>query len=133
MIENYLRRGEDDYFQNVHIKSILNPRVTIDMDNPHSARYRDGYYCISEHGSCMFFSYFYDGTCRRIRINHYFSKSETQLVGKNKRGWPVGDLQRDDEKELYEASVECNKIYDPIMLRYVDAVKREMEEMTKKP
>ena len=126
-IENYLYRAEDDYPQNVHIKTILNPRVTLSVENPHCARYRDGYYCISEHGTCMFFSYFYDGQCQRIRINHYFSKSEEQLVAKNRRGWPVGDLHRDDTKELAEATGPCNQIYDPILTRYVPAVREALK------
>lgn len=125
-IENYLYRGEDDYFQNVHIKTIYNPRVVDHVDNPHNGRYRQGYYTISEHGSMIPFLYFYDGHCDILRINHYFSKSEAQILAKNKRGWPVGDLKRDDATELFEASVNCNKVYDPIMLRYVEAVKERM-------
>ena len=131
VIENYTMRGEDDYFQNVHIKTIYNPRVVEYVDNPHNGHYRNGYYTISEHGSIIPFLYFYDGHCDRLRINHYFSKSEAQIVEKNRRGWPVGDLKRDDAIELYEASVNCNKIHDPIMLRYVDEVKKRMENLPK--
>ena len=126
VIENYLHRAEDDYYQNVHIKTIYNPRVVSYVDNPHNGHYRDGYYTISENGSLIPFLYFFDGQCKKLRINHYFSKSEEQVVEKNRRGWPVGDLVRDDEKELYEASVNCNKVYDPIMLRYADAVKSKI-------
>lgn len=130
VIENYLQRAEDDYYQNVHIKTIYNPRVVDYVDNPHNGHYRDGYYTISENGSLIPFLYFYDGMCKKLRINHYFSKSEEQVIEKNRRGWPVGDLHRDDEKELYEASVNCNKVYDPIMLRYVDAVRKAMGDKT---
>ncbi len=129
VIENYLQRAEDDYYQNVHIKTIYNPRVVTYVDNPHNGHYRDGYYTISENGSLIPFLYFYDGMCKRLRINHYFSKSEEQVLEKNRRGWPVGDLIRDDEKELFEASVNCNKIYDPIMLRFADAVKENMKQV----
>ena len=128
VIENYLQRAEDDYYQNVHIKTIYNPRVVFYVDNPHNGHYRDGYYTISENGSLIPFLYFYDGQCKKLRINHYFSKSEEQVIEKNRRGWPVGDLVRDDEKELYEASVNCNKVYDPILLRYAGEVRRAMGE-----
>ena len=128
VIENYLQRAEDDYYQNVHIKTIYNPRVVSYVDNPHNGHYRDGYYTISENGSLIPFLYFYDGQCKKLRINHYFSKSEEQVIEKNRRGWPVGDLVRDDEKELYEASVNCNKVYDPILLRYAGEVRRAMGE-----
>lgn len=129
VLENYLQRAEDDYYQNVHVKTIYNPRVVNYVDNPHNGHYRDGYYTISENGSLIPFLYFYDGQCKKLRINHYFSKSEEQMIEKNRRGWPVGDLVRDDDKELYEASVNANKIYDPILLRYADAVKKAMEEI----
>ena len=127
VIENYTMRAEDDYFQNVHIKTIYNPRVVTLIDNPHNGHYRDGYYTISEHGSMIPFLYFYDSRCDLLRINHYFSKSEAQVIEKNRRGWPVGDLKRDDDTELFEASVNCNKIEDPILVRYADKVRARME------
>ncbi len=128
VMENYLYRGEDDYYQNVHIKTIYNPRVVTHVDNPHNGHYRDGYYTISEHGSLIPFLYFYDGQCKKLRINHYFSKSEEEIIAKNRRGWPVGDLVRDDAKEVYEASVNCNKVYDPILLPYAKEVKKRLGE-----
>lgn len=127
IIENYKNRAEDDYFQHAHIKSIYNPRVVSSIGNPHFGYFRDSaWITISENGSAIFNSYFYDSMCKKIRINHYFSKSEQELVSKNKRGWPDKDLYREDSKELYEAGVNCNKVYDPIMDRYVDEIKAKL-------
>jgi len=123
IIENYNYRAEDDYFQNVHIKSIYNPRVVMEIKNPHFGYLHPDWICISEKGSYIPGPFFYDSRCEKLRINHYFSKSEEELLSKNQRGWPDGDLQRDDSKELYEAKVNCNKVYDPIMERYIEGVK----------
>jgi len=127
IIENYLYRAEDDYFQNVHIKSIYNPRIVADINNPHYADLNPGWACITEKGSYIPGSYFYDSKCELVRVNHYFSKSEEELVAKNRRGWPDRDLQRDDDNEIFEASVNCNKVYDPIMQRYVAPLKERMK------
>ncbi len=127
LIENYKYRAENDYWQNVHIKSIYNPRTVNRIDNPHFGQLASKYICISEKGSYIPKSYFYDSACEKIRINHYFSKSEEELVSKNQRGWPDRDLYREDSKEIHEASVECNKVYDPIMDRYIEALKERMK------
>lgn len=127
VIENYKYRAHKDYWQNVHIKSIYNPRTVTRIDNPHFGYFVDQYVCISEKGSYIPKSYFYDSACEKLRINHYFSKSEEELISKNKRGWPDRDLYREDEKEIREASVYCNEVYDPIMDRYIDAVKERMK------
>lgn len=127
LFENYKYRAEDDYFQNAHIKSVVNPRVVTNVSNPHFAGYIKDYVCISEKGSYIPASYFYDSTCSKLRINHYFSKSEEELVSKNLRGWPDHDLQRDNEKEIYEASVNCVKVYDPLMDKYIDELKQNMK------
>ncbi len=127
IIEHYKYRGEDDFYQNVHIKTIYNPRVVSNISNPHYGSFiSDKWINISENGSYIRGSYFYDSMCKKIRINHYFSKSEEELVSKNKRGWPDRDLYRPDEKELYEAGVMCNKVYDPIMDKFVDEVKKRL-------
>jgi hypothetical protein len=126
VIENYKYRAEDDYFQNAHIKSIYNPRMVTDIHNPHCGHFADDFICISEKGSYIPHSYFYDSVCAKLRINHYFAKSEEELVSKNQRGWPDRDLQRDDDTEIFEASVNCNKVFDPIMDRYIAPLKERL-------
>jgi hypothetical protein len=81
--------------------------------------------CISDKGATIPFKYFYDSQCTKIRINHYFSKSEDEFRNKiEKRGWPDGEHDRNVENEMYEATVNCNKVYDDVMKKYVDKVKK---------
>lgn len=128
-IEEYNYRAQDEYFQNVHIKTIMNPRVVINMPDPHYVLMRKGWICVSDKGSTIPFKYFYDSQCTKLRINHYFSKSEEEFRNKiEKRGLPDGEHDRNVEQELYEATVNCNEVYDDVMKKYVDEVKKRMGE-----
>jgi hypothetical protein len=73
-------------------------------------------------------AYFYDGACTKLRINHYFAKSEEELLSKNQRGWPDGDMKQDEQQMIFAASVECNKVYDPIMDKYIAPLKEQLGE-----
>ncbi|MBE5948040.1 MAG: hypothetical protein E7261_03315 [Lachnospiraceae bacterium] len=130
LIENYNYRAEDTAPFCIHIKSICNPRVITGFLNPHAPVYAQGYYCISEKGSYIPSAYFYDSKCELLRINHYRSKSEEELLEKLERGTPDRVYKEPDEmaiaKSLHIATVEHNKVYDPIMEPYVDELKKRL-------
>ena len=125
VLEAYLYRARDDYSQNCHIKTICDPcTVSGFTTNPHAPGYKQGYTGISEKGSYLFNSpYFYDASYSRLRINHYYSKSEEDFLGKIKRGWPDQphrEIEISDpvmKKRFEEAKHECNEVYDDIMLK----------------
>jgi glycosyltransferase involved in cell wall biosynthesis len=125
LFENYRYRAEDDAEENVHIKTICNPRIVEDFPNPHSVKYIPDYFTVSENGSLIPTAMFYDSSCRKLRLNHYISKSEEEFLEKNRRGWPDRDLQLEKDA-LYKATVEYSKVYDPIMNRYIDELKRRV-------
>lgn len=130
-IENYMYRASDDYFQNVHIKTIFIPRVITNIMNPHFPYMKEGWRNISENGSMIPHSYFYDSTCKKLRINHYFCKSEEEFMQKLQRGWP--DRVHEElakariDKEMNFAVGACNEIYDPIMQKYIPELKKRLE------
>lgn len=131
-MENYMYRAPDDYFQNVHIKTIFIPRIITNIDNPHFPHMRKDWRNISENGSTIPYSYFYDGMCKKLRINHYFCKSETEFMEKLKRGWP--DRVHEElakariNKEMDYAMNTCNEIYDPIMEKYISELKKRLKK-----
>lgn len=47
-IEEYNYRAEDEYFQNAHIKTIMNPRVVVNMPDSHYVLMFKGWICISD-------------------------------------------------------------------------------------
>lgn len=125
VIQNYLFRGKDCYIENVHIKSVVNPRV-VSKCEIHHMHYYPGFQCISENGTAIYEPFFPERSCSKLRINHYCSKSEEDLWLKFNRGW----LNEDDEDDILEKYNErlkelevCNEIYDPIMLKYMNKLK----------
>ncbi|MDD6827750.1 MAG: glycosyltransferase [Oscillospiraceae bacterium] len=89
LIDNYYLRAEDFDSDNSHIKTIANPRRIVEFaSNSHEAVMRPGYFCISENGSPIVGPMFYESTCNKLRVNHYFSKSKESFIKKHKRGWP---------------------------------------------
>lgn len=125
IFENYRYRAEDDHKYSTHIKTVCNPRVVVDITDPHFVKYIPDYFTVSENCSTINGSTFYDAACKKLRLNHYRSKSEEEFLEKNRRGWPDRDLQL-KENALYEANVECSKVYDPIMNRYIDELKKRV-------
>lgn len=110
------------FVRNNRIKTICNPRKTIDFPrNPHAIRYVEPYYCISENGSFIPDAFFYDGMCRKLRINHYFTKSASEFAAKRLRGRADVEFeytQKMIEQEL-EKMKECNEVRDDIMNKWV--------------
>lgn len=131
VIENYILRGTDDYRENVHIKTICKPDlVKAFVNSPHNVFYNDPLTTtISEHGSMIPSAFFYDGHCDILRINHYYTKSESELINKmTVRGWPdvPADTQKEYAKSLSNRLVEGNDIEDHIMDRFVEPLKSRM-------
>jgi hypothetical protein len=86
VIESYLRRSVDDYRKNRFIKSIVDPRhVERCSESPHYFVYRDGNPVNERHepfekGMTESVSF------SRLRINHYWTKSEEECQRKLSKG-----------------------------------------------
>jgi hypothetical protein len=125
LFENYRYRADDNYIGSHLTKTICNPRLVTDISNPHYVHYIKDYFTVSENGSVVPHAFFFDASYGKLRINHYQSKSCEELIEKNHRGWPDGTPQL-DEDFLYRFSVQCSKVYDPIMNRYIDELKKRI-------
>lgn len=85
VMRNYTRAfAAQESFQ---IKSFVQPAKTVQCLNPHYFRYQPGHYCVNEehypvppHLQCTF------APGRRIRVNHYFMKSQQDFEHKIQRG-----------------------------------------------
>ena len=113
--DNYVYRSKIDFEKNKHIKTICNPRKVFNFSITHHPNYLPGFYAVNEDfqrtdGSIS------DRVCvERIRINHYYSKSESEFLQKRKRG--AGDVM--NLRNLSEfAEHDKNDIYDDSLLVY---------------
>lgn len=123
VIENYLHRGNDDIWQNYHIKTICNPRMVKQVISPHFPIYKIGAWNINENGVRLHGWYPLGQCYSKIKLNHYFCKSREEALAKWNRGLA-------DRTERYDwtkfEQYDLNEIYDDDMLVYVDEIKNSL-------
>lgn len=111
--ENYTKRASNNYYLNIHIKTICNPRLVIDYISPHYPIYIRGGYSIREAWGNRIFGWGASNIVyKNLRINHYYTKSEDEYIAKRARG--LGDregIYNDDHFEKYnQCEVEDNSM-----------------------
>ena len=69
----------------------------------------------------------YKKQCKKIRINHYHTKSEEEFEKKLKRGWPDQEtvLSQEQIEERINGVEKLNAVYDFVMERYIERVKEK--------
>lgn len=87
VMQNYTEPTPGEFAANRHIKSIIRPRCVNIMDSSHFARYAGRYYAVNENYKCVerAHSFFSNDVAQ---INHYFTKSFEEWLGKVGRGLP---------------------------------------------
>lgn len=106
-------RGNNRAVGNAHIKTICNPRRVKDYISPHYPLYQLGAYSVSETGDERLYVWFCDKReYVNIRINHYYTKSKEQYLGKIARGlgdrvgeYKVGQFTKYDLNEIKDDSM----------------------------
>ena len=126
VIDNYLYRAQDSFMLN--IKTVFNPRLANGYNNPHYPIYKYGAFSINENGHIIIGKYDHHKSCKQIRINHYFTKSEEELRAKVARG--SADKTPDRSFDNF-VQVDKNDIYDGIMLKYSKQIKGNIQNSTK--
>ncbi|GGA27673.1 glycosyltransferase family 92 protein [Dyella nitratireducens] len=130
VLGNYLRRGVLDggipYRQpdgsyrpeNTHIKSIVQPSKVVACTNPHFMLYADNMRAVDENGRPMDGAFTEKVSVEKLRINHYWSKSEEEC--RLKFAKPLADSTgtRDWSWFLVHEKV-LNETHDDVVLRVV--------------
>ena len=119
--ENYKLRAENEYYLNVHIKCVCNPRLVTNYISPHYPLYIRGGYTIKEAYGTRIIGWGANRIIyKNLRINHYYTKSEEEYAAKRARG--LGD-----RAGLYDGShfekYNKNDVYDFNMEPYIEALK----------
>lgn len=78
VIENYLMKWPGA----ASIKSIVDPSRTVHSLNPHAFLYREGDFAVDEHGQRIDGWFTDEFTLDRLRINHYYTRSEAEFRDK---------------------------------------------------
>ena len=123
LIENYTTRLPLEYRDNHHIKSIVKPACTLRALSPHSFAYREGCSAVNPEG--MPVSSPFSPVCvDKIRINHYFFRSQEEFEDKIKRGRAdTNALAFRRNMELFEHQLNAAHDEDLSAIKYLEALK----------
>lgn len=86
VIENYVWRCLQSQEGNRHIKSIVDPSRTLQCRDPHHFAYADGAQAVDENEQPIRYARNAAGSWKRLRINHYFTRSEQEFRAKLEKG-----------------------------------------------
>ncbi len=126
VIENYKYRAEDNFDANKHIKTICNPRRVIGFQSPHYPIYHKGYHSIDEDGNIIKGPFNFYGKCKRMQINHYFTKSKIEYILKALRGKADNHSLRGMDDFVKH---DRNNTYDGLIEKYIPFVKKKYDQV----
>jgi len=87
VIENYTRTYKDSNdWHNTHIKSIINPRKVKKCQQPHFCEYMNNQKAVNENLIPIDGPFTENNSVKKMRINHYYSKSQNEFIAKINRG-----------------------------------------------
>ncbi len=121
---NFTRVMKDyDNVINRHIKSIVDPDKVIDIYNPHYAEYKKSQHAVNENLEIIDGPFTNSYSIKKIRINHYYTKSAEEYLNKIERGRATVKSKRDFD----EQSVNFREYtYDYVIQKYVSELKKIM-------
>lgn len=108
------------------IKSIVNPRKVFMFFSAHYPIYLLNFYNVDENGKRVRKSYGENGELKKIRINHYFTKSKNEWITRRSLGKPDTYYKNEDKRTIDEFYLhDNNEIYDEIGLYYGNLIKEK--------
>jgi hypothetical protein len=133
VIENFTKRGpsEKDAFEpNKHIKSIVNPKVTVcPAGTPHNFFYMSPNPPVNEQGHQNTGPYREgEWTYDKIRINHYYCKSKEEYQEKINRGRADAPQAEQELSRTWEDfdKHDNNEVEDLTILQYLKPLKEQL-------
>ncbi len=137
VMENYLQTFQDrDNVLNLRIKTIANPKEIYDVSSPHYCTLKNSRYAVDEDGEEITTKWMYvsgsgaaftgENKTKRIRINHYWTRSEQDLREKCDRGYAAGSFSPDYQNIM--SRLAYPQMMDYAIEPYVAEVKRLLEE-----
>ncbi|MBR1420179.1 MAG: glycosyltransferase family 2 protein [Selenomonadaceae bacterium] len=109
VIERFTRRAPDNYYENLHIKTIANPRRIFYMPFPHNAQYMIYSECCDENLFFVRNPANERNPSDKIQVNHYYTKSVEEYSQKYSRGRADCPL---DRNEMQAFKQELNIVED---------------------
>jgi hypothetical protein len=129
VIENYLWRGPDSLRTNHGIKSIVDPKLAEGCQGAHFFTYREGS-AVDEHQKPIPGGRTESVSMTRLRINHYWIKSEEEFRYKqlNKPRAHTDEPRANPPREKLDRKFNAEE--DRVILSYLPELKQRLEEIT---
>ena len=126
VLQNFLYRAKEDGMGNECIKTIVNPRAVFCFNHVHYPEYLYGRHSVDENGKVVRGWKHPVIRTKKIRINHYFTKSKEEWIQRRSIGKADSGDKNDIRtmEEFYEH--DNNDIWDDGMLRVLKAMKENM-------
>ena len=124
VIENYVRRMSEAHPASV--KTIVDPARTGRMVNPHRFEHTDGI-AVDEQGNEVDGMFTKSFTFDRLRINHYWTKSEEECEQKFARIRPGRPPRPWPGRPDAEVHARANEVFDDVLAGYAKPVKAALE------
>jgi hypothetical protein len=122
--ESYLWRAEDAFERHRMIKSIVDPGKVSRPGDPHWFHYKDEARAVDELGRPIRKARTDSVSFARLRVNHYWSKSEEECLRKLQKGKADKREGRSPALRRYrEIGAERNQVRDETVLRFVPALR----------
>ena len=122
VLENYLYRARENGKGNECIKTIVNPRRVYKYIHSHYPMYYKKFYSVDENGRRVEGWEHPVTTIKKLRINHYFTKSKEEWIIRRKLGRVDRKYYEIRTMEEFYAH-DNNDIYDDGMLSFADKLK----------
>lgn len=87
VIENYVKGSPSDYVENLHVKSIVQPKCTLRTGgNPHCFTYQGGRFAVTEKHEAVTNAWSATHSTELLQLNHYTTKSLEDFEMKISKG-----------------------------------------------
>ena len=129
VLSNYTRcHAIDDNLANRHLKCIVKPESVRICTNPHYMILKHSKKAIDENFNTLVIPFSPHVSFKKIRINHYYSKSKEEYISKLSRGRATTTGKRPFDKKAYDFSYWETKQSDIDLSSFVDILKNKIPE-----
>jgi len=109
--------------ENCHIKSIVNPKMVKSIYNPHFCVYKNNKFAVNENFEKIIGAFTNKNFSNKIRINHYYCRSEEEYLKKTVRG----NADNENERTLVKDYLNFPETtHDYVIQKYVPELKKRM-------
>ncbi|MEM1171057.1 MAG: glycosyltransferase family 92 protein [Cyanobacteria bacterium P01_H01_bin.35] len=127
-IENFTKRAKEDFRPNLNFKCIVQSEFTIKCTTPHHFVYVNDGVAVSENYEKLLESISSKHSVKKLRINHYFTRSMEEALNKIKRGRATVNHKRKIGEVKYH---DRNEVEDLTIQRYIPQLRKSLGIVTK--